>query len=203
MVENAGEGVAERGPTAMADVQRTNGVSGDVLDLDALTSTEVRAAKVLALLAHGAEDLVTGGDGKVDVHEARASDLDAIDLRSLGEVGGDGLGDRAGRHVGDLGAAEGDGARPIAVRGIRGTLEAEVCHLELRQFACRLCLGQCSPDQLLDRLDHDASFQRARGPKAGPRINISCRKAAMSVAKASLGNVTRREVLDATCQAAS
>ena len=162
VLEDAGERVSQGRPASVADVQRAHGVGRDELHLDALAGAEVGAAEVGALDASRAKDLVAGGHGQIDVDEAGSGDVHVVDLGRVGQVLGDGLGDGAGRHVGGLGAAQGNGARPVSVRGIGRALETEVSDLELRQLTGRLRLLDRCADQLLDRLDHDVSLLRAR-----------------------------------------
>ena len=99
VLHHAAEGVAKRSPAAVANVERAHGIGRDELDLDLLARADVRAAKVVALLAHGAEDLVVGRGREVEVHEAGACDLDLGDARVGRHVVHDCLGDGAGRHV--------------------------------------------------------------------------------------------------------
>ena len=115
-LEHVAQRVAEGGPTAMADVQRTHGVCGYELDLDLLSRAHSRTGEVVAGLADNAEDVVRGGGVQVEVNEAGAGDLDLCDGRVLGEVSHDSRGDLCGGAVGQTRGAHGDGRGPVAVR---------------------------------------------------------------------------------------
>ena len=182
MLEDTAERVAEGRPAAVTDVERAHRVRGDELNLHRGALAELGAAVVGALLAHGAEDGVAGSLGEVEVDEAGAGNLNALHLVGLGQVGHDGLGDGTRRLVGELGAPERHGARPVAVGGICRALEAEVAHLELGQVAGLLGTGDGLTNQILDRLDH-------RGPlsctQAAPRGREVAGLAAMRLVECS------------------
>ena len=89
VAHDAAEGVAESGPTAVADVHRTDGVGGNELDLGLQALADVGLGKVHALLASDVQNGVVGGGVQVEVDEAGAGDLDLGDLGALGHVGHD------------------------------------------------------------------------------------------------------------------
>ena len=173
VLEHARERVAERRPAAVADVERAHGVGRHELHLHLGAVAEVRAAKVRTLLARGAEDLVAGRGREVEVHETGAGHLGALDGVGGGQVGHDGLGDLARRHVRGLGRAQRHRAGPVPVGGVRRALEAEVGHLEGGQVSGPLRGSDGGADKRIDRVDHGGPFRvklqvgrRARGPKS-------------------------------------
>ena len=157
VLEHAAERVAQGSPAAVPDVERPHGVGGDKLHLDLGAVAHLGAGIVAALLAHGAEDLVGGGGGEVEVDEAGAGDLHVIDRGVRRQVRDDGVSDLARRAVRELRGAQGDRGAPVTVGGVGGALEAELGHLELRQVPG--LLGGCDSGsyELLDLLGHGFS----------------------------------------------
>ena len=161
VLEDVAHGVAERGPTTVADVQRAGGVGRDELVVDLEAVALVDAGEVHALLADGADDLVVGGGVQVEVDEAGASDLDLGDGGAGGHVGDDGLGDLGGSGTGEARGSQGDGGSPLTVVGVGRSLDAAILDLELSQVTGLLGGGDCLPNKLLDRLGHVYSFSYA------------------------------------------
>ncbi|CAM2147879.1 hypothetical protein PT2222_10321 [Paraburkholderia tropica] len=132
--EHVRDGVAERGLTAVADVQRTGGIGRDELDQHALAGFALRAAERGAFGEHGAEHGALGVDGQAQVDEAGTGHFGVGD-----QTGGGGqrlhgvddlLGQRARIGAQRLGELHRDVAGDVAVRGDLRTLERDRGHDE-------------------------------------------------------------------------
>ena len=158
MVHNAAEGVAQSGPTAMANMHGADGVGGDKLDLGLQAAADVGLSEVHALLASLAEDGVLDGDGEVEVDEARAGDLDLLDRGILGHMGNDGLGDLARGAVSQLGGLQGHGGGPLAMRSVSRSLDSAIVKFKCGKVAGLLGRSKRSAYQLFNLLGHRSSL---------------------------------------------
>ena len=132
-VEQRGEGVAEHGSASVADLQGAGRISGDELDLDAMSSAEFDAAPLVARFDHGQQlgALPVGVEGDVD--EAGSGYVDAGDWFGAQDALGDGFGDIHGRHAHGAGQSEGDVAGIVAVLAFFGSFDAEFDRRDRRQ----------------------------------------------------------------------
>ncbi len=170
VAHDTAEGVAERSPTAVADVHRTDGVGGNELDLGLQALADVGLGKVHALLARDVQNGVVGGGVQVEVDEAGAGDLDLGDLGALGHVGHDGVGDLLGCAVGQLGGLHRASGGPLTVRSVSRSLHATILELERGQVASLLSGGEGSAHQLFNLLRH-------RGPPHPMALKCPSRRA--------------------------
>ena len=156
VVHNTAEGVAQRGPAAVADVHGADGVGGNELDLG--LQADVGLSEVHALLAGLAENSVLDGDGEVEVDEARTGDLDLLDRGVLGHMGNDGLGDLARGAVGQLGGLQGHGGGPLAMRSVSRSLDGAIVKFKCGKVAGLLGRSKRSAYQLFNLLGHRSSL---------------------------------------------
>ena len=154
VLHDAAHRIAERGPAAVTHVHGAHGVSGHELDLGLEAAAHVGLRKVHALLTRLGEDGVLRCNGEVEVDEAGAGDLDLLHDVALGQVLHDRLGDGAGSLVGELGGFQRHGGGPLAVRGVRRSLDATIFQLECGQVAGLLGGGESGANQLFDLLGH-------------------------------------------------
>ena len=158
VVHNAAEGVAQRGPAAMADVHGADGVGGNELDLGLQAAANVGLSEVHALLAGLAKNGVLDGDGEVEVDEARTGDLDLLNRGVLGHMGNDGLGDLARGAVGQLGGLQGHGGGPLAMRSVSRSLDGAIVKFKCGKVAGLLGRSKRSAYQLFNLLGHRSSL---------------------------------------------
>ena len=169
VAHDAAEGVAERGPAAVADVHRADRVGGDELDLGLQALADVGLGEVHALLAGLVQHRVAGGGVEVEVDEAGAGHLDLGDGGVLGHMRHDGIGDLARGAMGELGGLHRHGGRPLAMRSVSRSLEAAVLQVECGKLARLLRGGERGAYQLFNLLRHtellvlDAPKCRSRG----------------------------------------
>ena len=158
VVHNTAEGVAQRGPAAMADMHGADGVGGDELDLGLQAAADVGLSEVHALLAGLAKDGVLDGNGEVEVDEARACDLDLLDRGVLGHMGNDSLGDLARGTVSQLGGLQGHGGGPLAMRSVSRSLDGAIVKFKCGKVAGLLGRSKRSAYQLFNLLGHRSSL---------------------------------------------
>ena len=158
VVHNTAEGVAQRGPAAMADVHGADGVGGNELDLGLQAAADVGLSEVHTLLAGLAKDGVLDGNGEVEVDEARAGDLDLLDRGILGHMGNDGLGNLARGAVGQLGGLQGHGGGPLAMRSVSRSLDGAIVKFKCGKVAGLLGRSKRSAYQLFNLLGHRSSL---------------------------------------------
>ena len=207
VAHDARRGVAERGPTAVAHVQRAGRVRRDVLEVDlALALRDGAAAEVALLGARLGGHALQGRRGQADVDEAGAGDVHALHEVVLRQVVDDDLGDLARVLLGELGRAHGHGGRPVAVGLVARTLERRLGSLlELeRSVLARSRDGRvdqlfklfanlhgahlsCSISKRLHigRFYHLLPARRTRAAPPGPRVAPYAEKAHMTSQKAS------------------
>ena len=135
VAHNARHGIAERRPATVADVEGAGGVGGHVLEVHvALALGNGAATEAVAFLAHLAHHALQHRVRQADVDEAGAGDLHGGNHVVFGNVIHDDLGDLAGILVGELRGAHGDGACPVAVGLVAGSLEGRLgCLLQLQR----------------------------------------------------------------------
>ena len=158
VVHNAAEGVAQRGPAAVADVHGADGVGGDELDLGLQATTDVGLSEVHALLASLAKNGILDGNGEVEVDETGAGDLDLLDRGVLGHMGNDGLGNLARGAVGQLGGLQGHGGGPLAMRSVSRSLDGAIVKFKCGKVAGLLGRSKRSAYQLFNLLGHRSSL---------------------------------------------
>ena len=158
VIHNTAKGVAQSGPAAMADVHGADGVGGDELDLGLQAATDVGLSEVHALLAGLAKDGILDSDGKVEVDEAGACDLDLLDRGVLGHMGNDGLGDLARGTVSQLGGLQGHGGGPLAMRSVSRSLDGAIVKFKCGKVAGLLGRSKRSAYQLFNLLGHRSSL---------------------------------------------
>ena len=129
-LKHAGHGVAHRGPTGAADVNRTSGVGGNELEVQGLaaqmgiTAVFVDLVEVLVAIncwgcgKHGIHHGCSRGGIKGDVDEAGAGHLDRGDAVGFSERGGERLSQITRLHAGLLGQLHGDVGGPVAMRAV-------------------------------------------------------------------------------------
>ena len=137
-LQHTGHGVAHRGPTGAADVNRTSGVGGNELEVQGLAAQMGVAAVLVDLVqvlvaidrrGRGKHSVHHGGGRggiKGDVDEAGAGNLDLGDAVGFGQCGGERLGQIARLHAGLLGQLHGDIGGPIAVRAVLRAHDGEL-----------------------------------------------------------------------------
>ena len=158
VVHNAAEGVAQRGPAAMADVHGADGVGGDELDLSLQATTDVGLSEVHTLLAGLAKDGILDGNGEVEVDETGACDLYLLNRGILGHMGNDGLGNLARGAVGQLGRLQGHGGGPLAMRSVSRSLDGAIVKFKCGKVAGLLGRSKRSAYQLFNLLGHRSSL---------------------------------------------
>ena len=121
--EHVGHRVSKRRPTPVPEVHGPGRVRGDELEVNLHAIARMRPAVRGVLGADLLEHVLQGGIGELDVDEAGAGDLDALDCGAF-HVAGDDLGDLSGVHVRLLGELQGDGGCPVAVLEVTRTLDA-------------------------------------------------------------------------------
>ena len=125
--EEVGEGVAHRDPAAPAGVEGPGGVGGDELEVDALALERPAVPVPLAGGHDGAEHLVQPRGPEVEVHEAGAGHLGALEraralaVELLDQPGGD----VAGWEPEGLGQLQRDIGGEVAERGVLGDGELD------------------------------------------------------------------------------
>src|SRR5699024_11804674 len=137
-VEQPRDGVPQRGPAGVADVQRAGRVRRDELDVDGVPGEAVVPAVVGAGLDDGPGQLTGGGGLEGDVEEARAGDVDRGDARARLEPAGEDVGEVARLPAGRPRQLHRDVARPVAVplplrslyADLGGHLETQVAGLD-------------------------------------------------------------------------
>ena len=158
VLHDAAERIAQSGPAAVADVHGADGVGGDELDLGLQAATDVGLSEVHTLLAGLAKDGVLDGDGKVEVDEAGACNLNLLDCGILGHMGDDGLGDLARGAVGQLGGLQGHGGGPLAMRSVSRSLDGAIVKFKCGKVAGLLGRSKRSAYQLFNLLGHRSSL---------------------------------------------
>ena len=122
--EQAGQGVANGGTTAMADVQGAGGVGGHVFHVDAAAITALGRTEGLALLFHVHHHFLPEGGSEGEVDKAGAGDLGGHEAGELVAHGGHDLfGHHAGSGLGLLGKHHGDVGGKVAVLHVLGSFE--------------------------------------------------------------------------------
>jgi hypothetical protein len=85
--DDPGQGVADRGPSRAAQVDRSGGVGGDELEVDLVPGAAVAATVRGAGLHDGPRQLPRRAGFEDDVDEAGAGHLDALDPGHLAQAG--------------------------------------------------------------------------------------------------------------------
>jgi len=148
-LHDARHGIAQRGPSAVADVHGARGIRAHIFQVHlALVAGNIAAAEVGALRAHLAHDILEYGRLQLQVDEARSGDV-----RALNEVVCRQMIDNRGSDVArcpmsQLRAAQGHGRGPIAIRLVLRTLERRFGHALHRKAA----VGDSRLDALLHNL---------------------------------------------------
>jgi hypothetical protein len=122
--QQLGDGVAEGGLAAVADVERPGRVGGDELDVHRLAGAVLRAAVVSVPLQDVGERAGHGALGQPEVDEPGTRHLDRVDAECAGvDPLGDLLGDLPRSASQDAGEGHGHVGGPVAVVGIAGTFQ--------------------------------------------------------------------------------
>ena len=128
--EQRGQGVAQRGLAAVADVQRAGRVGRDEFDDGVVALAGSAAAEGFALFQHGLDDRLLGARGHAQVDEAGAGHVGRLDQAGragLGEQGGNQAGGQFARvGLERLGQLHRDVAGDVAVARIAWTFQDDV-----------------------------------------------------------------------------
>ena len=179
MAHHARHRVAERRPAAMAHMHGAGGVGRDVLEVDAARLRFGGAlAEAVPLGADLRDHALERRGGQADVDETGASDLDGLDELVFRQMVDDDLGDLAGIALGLLGAAHGDGGRPIAVGLVARTLQPGGRRLFHGEGAILACGGDGRVDDLLQLFanlhDGESFLLRWKGPRERDPQVLNC-----------------------------
>ncbi len=124
VAHDARHGIAERCPTAVAHVEGARGVGRHVFQVHVtLALGHSAATEVLGLIAHLAHHILEHRIRQADIDKAGARDLHGGNHIVGGNVVRDDLRHLAGVLTSELGAAQSDGARPVAVGLVAGSLQ--------------------------------------------------------------------------------
>ncbi len=118
--EQVGERVADDGTAAVADVQGTGRVRGDVFHVHALPLPRVAVAILLTRAQDGREDGPERVGAQTEVDEAWPGRLGACQLRRVAQAGGERVGELPRRNAGRLGGDHGRVGREVAVLRVAG-----------------------------------------------------------------------------------
>src|SRR5690606_20134221 len=114
-LQQRGNGVAERGLTAVAHMQRAGRIGRHEFHDHRQVVADRRTTVVRAFLPHYADDLLLGDRLQADIDEAGAGDVDAFDPLGRRQRGDQFFGHLARRHFQRAGELHGDRAGVIAV----------------------------------------------------------------------------------------
>ena len=124
-LKHAGHGVADRGPTGAADMDRTGRIGGHEFKIQGLAGKMVVLAVVRTLVKHSVNHGCGGRGIKHNVNEAGAGHFHGLDAIGIGEFRGEQFGEIVRLHAGLLGQLHGRVRRPIAVRAVLRTHDGE------------------------------------------------------------------------------
>ncbi len=165
--ENPAEGVSDRRPTGVAEVQRPGRVGRDELEVHPLAVQGVGVSVLGAGLDDRASELTLGRGVEGDVEEARAGDVDAGNPGQLREPGRDQLRDVARRSPSRLRELKRDVGRVIAVLLVLRALDND----GLRRLDRELSVGHRGPHRGDDGL-REFGGSHAREVIATPHLGV-------------------------------
>ncbi len=125
--------------TAVAHVQRSGGVRGDVLDENLAAAARPPASVIGRLAKNRPNDFVIGSIREAKVDESRPGEFDGFDQGFDRQAVDDRLTELAWRPAGELGRTQRDVAGEVAMPGVTGPLDTGV---QFGELSGTIALGQ-------------------------------------------------------------